>query len=81
MAQGTVRRLDAGRRAAVTAAGRVGTAARTAWTALAHRRALALGVGAGVTALSAASFAAGRRSGRVAQGFRGPLTRLTGGRI
>ncbi|MEU3839422.1 hypothetical protein AB0E88_05250 [Streptomyces sp. NPDC028635] len=70
--------LDAGRRAVVTASGQVGTVAKTAWTVIARRKLVAVGVGAGATALSAASYALGRRSSR---GPQGPLTRLTGGRI
>ncbi len=50
--------------AAVAATGQVTTVARTAWSALAHRKMLAMGVGAGVTAVGAASYAAGRRAGR-----------------
>lgn len=50
--------------AAQQATGQVTSAARTAWTALAHRKMLAMGVGAGVTAVSAASYAVGRRAGR-----------------
>ncbi|MHC5259413.1 hypothetical protein ACYSUO_16175 [Streptomyces sp. UC4497] len=58
------RGVEAGRQAAVAATGQVTTAARTAWTAVAHRKALAMGVGAGVTAVGAASYAAGRRAAR-----------------
>lgn len=77
-AQTAAKGVEAGRQAIVTASGQVAATARTAWTVIAARKYLAAGVGAGLTALSAASYAAGRRSGRQAQG---PLTRLTGGRI
>ncbi|MFE1754756.1 hypothetical protein ACFW88_30160, partial [Streptomyces anandii] len=42
------------------------------------RTLLAAGLGGGIAAIGAASYTAGRRAGRSA---RGPLTRLTGGRI
>lgn len=71
-------KLEAGRRAVVTASGRVAATARTAWTLIARRRLVAVAVGTGLTAVSATSYALGRRAGRPAQG---PLTRLTGGRI
>ncbi|WP_152772907.1 hypothetical protein [Streptomyces spongiae] len=81
-AQGAVqtaaKSVEAGRQAVVTASGHVATTARTAWTVVAQRKLVAAGVGAGLTALGAASYAAGRRSGRHTHG---PLTRLTGGRI
>ncbi|MFB6849557.1 hypothetical protein ACFCXS_32505 [Streptomyces sp. NPDC056373] len=70
--------VEAGRQAVVTASGHVATTAKTAWTVIAHRKIVAAGVGAGLTALSAASYAVGRRAER---GAHGPLTRLTGGRI
>jgi hypothetical protein len=70
--------VEAGRKAVVTASGQVAATARTAWTVIANRRLVAAGVGAGLTALSAASYAVGRRAGRHTHG---PLTRLTGGRI
>ncbi|MFI8949879.1 hypothetical protein ACIGO6_25555 [Streptomyces sp. NPDC053750] len=69
---------EAGRQAVVTASEQVAATAKTAWTVVAHRRLVAAGVGAGLTALSAASYAVGRRAGRHTHG---PLTRLTGGRI
>ncbi|MDT0609255.1 hypothetical protein [Streptomyces lancefieldiae] len=69
---------EAGRRAVVTTSGQVAATAKTAWTVIAHRKLVAAGVGAGLTALSAASYAVGRRAGRHPHG---PLTRLTGGRI
>ncbi|MFA3875515.1 hypothetical protein ABS735_17740 [Streptomyces sp. MMCC 100] len=68
----------AGRQAVVTASGQVAATAKTAWTVIAHRKLVAVGVGAGLTAVSAASYAVGRRAGRHTHG---PLTRLTGGRI
>ncbi|MFF7331218.1 hypothetical protein ACIQU5_18695 [Streptomyces sp. NPDC090306] len=73
-----VKGVEAGRRAVVTASGRVAASARTAWTSLADRKAVAAGVGAGLTALTAVSFVAGRRTERRGHG---PVTRLTGGRI
>ncbi|MGW0819327.1 hypothetical protein ACWD00_40070 [Streptomyces viridiviolaceus] len=72
------RGVEAGRQAVVATSGQVAATAKTAWTAIAHRKLVAAGVGAGLTALSAASYAAGRRVGRHTHG---PLTRLTGGRI
>ncbi|MGQ4419793.1 hypothetical protein ACN6LA_007374 [Streptomyces sp. SAS_269] len=70
--------VEAGRRAAVVASGRVATVATTAWAVLAHRKLVAAGVSAGVTAVGVASYAVGRRSGRRTLG---PITRFTGGRI
>ncbi|MFE0805328.1 hypothetical protein [Streptomyces sp. NPDC058812] len=70
--------VAAGRQAVVTTSGQVAATAKTAWTAIAHRKLVAAGVGAGITAVSAASYAVGRRAGRHSHG---PLTRLTGGRI
>ncbi|UUU28787.1 hypothetical protein JIX56_02125 [Streptomyces sp. CA-210063] len=73
-----VKGVEAGRQAVVQASGQVAATAKTAMTVLAHRKFVAAGVGAGLTVLTAASYAAGRRSERHVQG---PLTRLTGGRI
>ncbi|MFF7313863.1 hypothetical protein [Streptomyces sp. NPDC008137] len=70
--------VEAGRQAVVTASGHVAATAKTAWTVIAHRKLVAAGVGAGLTALSAASYAVGRRTER---GTHGPVTRFTGGRI
>ncbi|MFC9131172.1 hypothetical protein ACFT4A_30610 [Streptomyces sp. NPDC057099] len=70
--------VEAGRQAVVTASGHVAATAKTAWTVIAHRKLVAAGVGAGLTALSAASYAVGRRAER---GAHGPVTRFTGGRI
>ncbi|MFD9323614.1 hypothetical protein ACFWDQ_39275 [Streptomyces sp. NPDC060053] len=72
------RGVEAGRQAIVATSGQVAATAKTAWTVIAHRKLVAAGVGAGLSALTAASYAVGRRSGRHPQG---PLTRLTGGRI
>lgn len=72
------RGVESGRQALITASGRVASTARTAWAVVAHRRLVATGMGAGVIALSAASYAMGRRAERHP---RGPLTRLTHGRI
>lgn len=72
------RGVEAGRQAIISTSGQVATTARTAWTVIAHRKLVAAGVSAGLTALTAASYAAGRRSGRHTHG---PITRLTGGRI
>ncbi|MGW0841800.1 hypothetical protein ACWD26_16840 [Streptomyces sp. NPDC002787] len=73
-----VKGVEAGRQAVVQASGQVAATAKTAMTVIAHRKLVAAGVGAGLTVLTAASYAAGRRSERHIQG---PLTRLTGGRI
>jgi hypothetical protein len=70
--------VAAGRQAVVTTSGRFAATAKTAWTVVAQRKLVAAGVGAGITAVSAASYAVGRRAGRHTLG---PLTRLTGGRI
>lgn len=78
MAQTAVKGVEAGRQAVVATTGQVAATARTAWTVLAQRKAVAAGVGAGLTALSAASYAVGRRAARHSHG---PLTRLTGGRF
>ncbi|MFB8245754.1 hypothetical protein ACFY3O_29185 [Streptomyces sp. NPDC001046] len=77
-AQTAAKSVEAGRQAVVTASGHVAATAKTAWTVIAHRKLVAAGVGAGLTVLSAASYAVGRRAER---GAHGPLTRLTGGRI
>ncbi|MFD9093264.1 hypothetical protein [Streptomyces collinus] len=88
-AQGMARAAEAGRQTLVTATGQVAATAKaatvqvaatakTALAVIAHRKLIAAGVGAGVTALTAVSYAAGRRSGRHGHG---PITRLTGGRI
>ncbi|MFH9008507.1 hypothetical protein ACH4E5_35370 [Streptomyces afghaniensis] len=76
--QTAARSVEVGRQAVVAASGHVAASAKTAWTVIAHRKAVAAGVGAGLTVLSAASYAVGRRSERHTHG---PLTRLTGGRI
>ncbi|WP_432058450.1 hypothetical protein [Streptomyces sp. bgisy022] len=76
--QSAAKGVEAGRRAVVATTGQVAAGAKTAWTVVAHRKLVAAGVGAGLTALSAASYAVGRRAGRHTQG---PLTRMTGGRI
>ncbi|WP_428956685.1 hypothetical protein [Streptomyces sp. cg35] len=60
------------------AAGQVASAATTAWTALKNPKVIAAGATVGVSALTAASFVAGRRAERAGQG---PVTRLTGGRV
>ena len=70
--------VEVGRQALVSASGQVAAGAKTAWTVLNNRKLVAAGVGAGLTALGAASFAAGRRTERLTQG---PVTRLTGGRF
>ncbi|MFJ4578905.1 hypothetical protein [Streptomyces echinatus] len=72
------RGVESGRQALVTASGQVAATAKTAWAVVAHRKLLAAGMGAGLTALSAASYAWGRRAERRTYG---PLTRLTQGRI
>ncbi|MFF1546277.1 hypothetical protein [Streptomyces sp. NPDC058291] len=77
-AQGAVRGVEASRQAIVTTSGHVAATAKTAWTVIAHRKLVAAGAAAGLSALTAASYAVGRRSGRQTLG---PLTRLTGGRI
>ncbi|MDN3270211.1 hypothetical protein [Streptomyces sp. MA15] len=77
-AQSAVKGVEAGRRAVVTASGQVAAGAKTAWTVIANRRLVAAGAAAGLTALTAASYAVGRRAERHTHG---PLTRMTGGRI
>ncbi|MET8718397.1 hypothetical protein [Streptomyces misionensis] len=76
--RGTAERVQAGREAVVAASGQAVTLARTAWTAIAQRKLLAAGVGAGLSVLGATSYLAGHRAGRRTHG---PITRLTGGRI
>jgi hypothetical protein len=71
-------RVQAGRQAVIAASGQAVAFAKTAWTLIAQRKLIAAGVGAGVSALSATSYLAGRRAGRRTHG---PITRLTGGRI
>ncbi|MCX5053980.1 MULTISPECIES: hypothetical protein [unclassified Streptomyces] len=70
--------VQAGRQAVIAASGQAVAFAKTAWTLIANRKVLAAGVGAGVSALGATSYLAGRRAGRRTHG---PITRLTGGRI
>ncbi|MFJ6120203.1 hypothetical protein [Streptomyces sp. NPDC092129] len=71
-------RVQAGRQAVIAASGQAVSLAKTGWTLIAHRKILAAGVGAGLSALGATSYLAGRRAGRRTHG---PITRLTGGRI
>ncbi|GAA2779437.1 hypothetical protein GCM10010521_68160 [Streptomyces rameus] len=77
-ARTAARGVESGRQAIVTASGQVAATAKTAWAVVAHRKMLAAGVGAGLTALSAASYTWGRRAERHTHG---PLTRWTQGRI
>ncbi|MFF8171967.1 hypothetical protein [Streptomyces chartreusis] len=78
VAHTAAQRVEAGRMAVVSASGQAAAFAKSTWTLIANRKILAAGVGAGLTALSAMSYAAGRRSGRRTLG---PITRMTGGRI
>ncbi|MEV5474223.1 hypothetical protein ACWDR2_08710 [Streptomyces sp. NPDC003631] len=75
---GAAERVQAGRQAVIAASGQAVVLAKTGWTLIAHRKILAAGVGAGLSALGATSYLAGRRAGRRTHG---PITRLTGGRI
>ncbi len=75
---GAAERVQAGRQAVIAASGQAVALAKTAWTLIAHRKLLTAGVGAGLSALGATSYLAGRRAGRRTHG---PITRLTGGRI
>ncbi|MFI0514951.1 membrane protein involved in colicin uptake [Streptomyces canus] len=77
-AQTAAKSVEAGRQTVVAASGQAAAVAKTAWTVIAQRKLIAAGVGAGLTALTATSYAVGRRSGRHTHG---PITRLTGGRI
>ncbi|HET6856475.1 MAG TPA: hypothetical protein VFH94_05190 [Streptomyces sp.] len=70
--------VQAGRHALESASGKVVSTATTAWTVIQARKAIVAGAGAGVVAIGAASFAAGRR---VEQRHQGPITRLLAGRI
>ncbi|MFF3348975.1 hypothetical protein [Streptomyces sp. NPDC002779] len=70
--------VQAGRKAVVTASGQAVALATTAWTLIANRKLVAAGVGAGLSAVTATSYLAGRRAGRRTLG---PITRMTGGRI
>ncbi|WP_338702830.1 hypothetical protein V2W30_36205 [Streptomyces sp. Q6] len=70
--------LTSAREGVVATAGQVASAATTAWTVLKNRKIVAAGATASVAALTAASYAAGRRAER---GTHGPITRLTGGRV
>ncbi|MGW4568299.1 hypothetical protein ACWEN3_40070 [Streptomyces sp. NPDC004561] len=70
--------LESGRQMVVAASGQVAGSAKTALAVIAHRKLIAAGAGAGLTLLSAASYAMGRRAERRTNG---PLTRFTGGRI
>ncbi|WP_443064685.1 hypothetical protein [Streptomyces sp. NBC_00588] len=78
VAQSAAERVQAGRQAVVAASGQAVALAKTTWTLIANRKALVAGVGAGVSALGATSYLAGRRAGRRTLG---PITRMTGGRI
>lgn len=78
VAHSAAERVNAGRQVVVDASGQAVALATTAWTLIAHRKLLAAGVGVGLSALTATSYLAGRRSGRHTHG---PITRLTGGRI
>ncbi len=78
VAHTTAERVESGRQAVVAASGQAVALAKTAWTVIADRKVLVAGLGAGLTALGATSYAAGRRAGRRTLG---PITRLTGGRI
>ncbi|MFI1837789.1 hypothetical protein [Streptomyces olivaceoviridis] len=71
-------RVQAGRQAVIAASGQAVAFAKTAWTVIAHRKLIAAGVGAGLSALGATSYLAGHRAARRTHG---PITRLTGGRI
>lgn len=77
-AQSAAKGVEAGRRAVVATSGQVAAGAKTAWTVIANRRLVAAGAAAGLTALTAASYAVGRRAERHTHG---PFTRMTGGRI
>ncbi|MFI7382617.1 hypothetical protein [Streptomyces sp. NPDC049813] len=77
-AQSTGAALNSAREGVTAAAGQVASVATTAWTVLKNRKMIAAGATVGATALTAASYAAGRRAER---GSQGPLTRLTGGRV
>ncbi|WP_055574386.1 hypothetical protein, partial [Streptomyces prasinopilosus] len=76
--QSAAKGVEASRKAIVATSGQVAATAVTAWTVLTNRKLVAAGVGAGLTVLSAASYAVGRRAERHSHG---PLTRMTGGRI
>ncbi|MGW3461710.1 hypothetical protein ACWDE9_19860 [Streptomyces olivaceoviridis] len=78
VAHSATERVQAGRQAVIAASGQAVAFAKTAWTVIAHRKLLAAGVGAGLSALGATSYLAGHRAGRRTHG---PITRLTGGRI
>ncbi|WP_330172245.1 hypothetical protein OG875_00780 [Streptomyces sp. NBC_01498] len=66
-----------GRQAVASTAGKAATKAGVVWTVVKHRKAVAAGAAAGVGALTGGAFALGRRAARP----RGPLSRLTKGRI
>ncbi|MBV2354143.1 hypothetical protein KUM39_07155 [Streptomyces sp. J2-1] len=72
------RGVEQGRQVLITASGQVAATAKTAWAAVSQRKLAATGAAAGLTAISAASYALGRRAER---GTQGPLTRITQGRI
>lgn len=77
----TRKAADAARTVQRTAASAAGTAAETAgavWTVVKARKAVVAGAGTGVVTAVAGSYALGRRVG-LRQ--RGPLSRLTGGRL
>jgi hypothetical protein len=76
--QTAAKSVEAGRQTVIAASGQAAAVAKTAWTVIAQRKLIAAGVGAGLTALTATSYAVGRRAARHTHG---PITRLTGGRI
>ncbi|MFC8224554.1 hypothetical protein [Streptomyces sp. NPDC057287] len=69
---------DKGRRSVRETAGKMGSTAAVAWTAVKQRKAVAVGAAAGIGGLVGGAFALGRQT---ATSHAGPITRLTGGRI
>lgn len=78
MGQTAGKGVQAGRQAVVSASSKAASTAATAWTVLKARKIIAAGAGAGLLAVIAGSFAAGRGS---AMRRVGPVTRITKGRL
>lgn len=68
---------ESGREAVVSTASKAATKAGTAWTVVKQRKGVSAGAAAGVVGLAGGAFALGRQTAKP----RGPLSRLTGGRI
>jgi hypothetical protein len=71
--------LESGRRVVTSLGTSVASGATVAWSMAKNRKKIVAGAGAGFVGLMGAAFAAGRRT--AGPQAKGPLSRLTGGRI